>query len=340
MSKIKHIIYALLWVGYLFFTFFFFPSQNINVTIPSLILFTIGAWLYGTEYSLLMIFLIIIPYHLFLFDYYGDILATYQAKAIGVFSASFIALLAGRLKEMRDRVKGLSVELDRKVEERTNELDQLILKLITDDEHIRHNLAQDIHDGLGQNLTGLLLYSSSLLQDLKQQNSFEQQKAEELTNVAERTLNLARKVSRTLFPHKLEATGLETAFDELTSYFLEIKPIRFIINMDGAHKHLPENINVHFYRIAYECILNTVHNDNPTQIQISLTSRNHSHCLSLKISGCSNPHVISDNMFLELMRYRARLVSGKLDYKITNQGNILISCTIDSIDTDDQGNAA
>jgi signal transduction histidine kinase len=303
-------------------------------------LFTIGAWLYGTEYSLLMILLIIIPYHIILLDYYGDILATYQAKAIGVFSALFIAVLAGRLKEMRDREKGLSLELDRKVAERTNELDQLILKLITDDERIRHNLAQDIHDGLGQNLTGLFLYSSSLLQDIKQQNSFEQQRAEELTDLAKRSLNLARKVSRTLFPHKFEATGLETALDELTSYFLEIKPIRFIINLDRAHKQLPENINVHFYRIAYESILNTVHNDNPTLIQISLTSRNHSHCLSLKISGCSNPYVISDNMFLELMRYRAQLVSGKLEYKITNQGNILISCTIESIATNDPGQAA
>jgi signal transduction histidine kinase len=277
------------------------------------------------------------PYHYWLFDYYGEFLIFYQTKVFGIFSASCISLIAGRLKEMRDRVKGLSVELDRKVEERTNELDQLILKLITDDEHIRHNLAQDIHDGLGQNLTGLLLYSSSLLQDLKQQNSFEQQKAEELTNVAERTLNLARKVSRTLFPHKLEATGLETAFDELASYFADIKPIQFVINLEGAQKQLPENINVHFYRIAYESILNTVHNDNPTRIYITLTSRNHSHCLSLKILGCSNPNIISDNMFLELMRYRARLVSGKLEYKITNQGHILISCTIDTLHSEDQG---
>ncbi len=327
MGKIKHIAYGLLWIIYIWASFHYFPLVNINAAIPSLGLYGLGAWLFGTRNGLLIV-LLSLPYNAFLLGYYGDVIEIYQAKALGTFVPVLIAPLMGTLKNQKDRVKDLSIELDRRVAERTEELNRLIEQLITDDEHVRRNLGQDIHDGLGQTLTGLLLYSSTLQADLEKSSFRELDRVVDLVRSAQRNLYLARKISRTLFPFKMMEAGLDAAFDELTSYFSEKANIQFETKLDFSIQDIPDFIVTHFYRIVYECILNTQHDDNPSWIRIHLYSESDKYCLLTKVEGCNSPENISNNMFVELMRYRAKLIHGELSTEISPTDDIIIRCSV------------
>lgn len=325
--KIKHLMYGLLCIAYILFSFYCFPRFNSNVAFGIFVVVAIGAWVFGTRFGL-MTSLICIPYHYFLFNYYADIISFYQGKATGTLSIVIISLIAGSLKELRDGARHISIMLDQRVAERTKELNELIIQLITDDENIRRFLGQDIHDGLGQNLTGLLLYSSSLSDDLKKSHSNKVLQMEDLVNDAEKNLNMARRISRTLFPFKMMETGLDAAFDELTSYFSEITDVSFEVFLDGSERHLAGNTMIHFYRIVHETILNTLHNDTPSHIRVNLrTDKNH-HVINTEIDGCDEPEKICNGMFVELMRYRAELISGQLMTTTTNTGRLTISCSV------------
>ena len=325
MLKIKIIAFVLIFFAYVLFSFLPFPEYNINAAIPFGVVCGIGAWLFGTFWGLVIV-LASILYHSYLFDYYGDILATYQAKAFGTCAPTVIALLTGNVKEQQDRVKQLSVQLDRKVTERTVSLNKLILELITDDENIRRNLGQDIHDGLGQNLTGLLLLSSSLQNEMKTTNSCELHRADELVNFAQKTLYMARKVSRTLFPFKVMEVGLDAALDELTSYFMETTTIRFEIKLDGTEQTLSYAVVIHLYRIVYESILNVLHHKHPHFISVDLCSEEDELCLTIRIDGFDDAHEICGNIFIDLMKYRANLIDGTLGITVSPSNQITIEC--------------
>lgn len=327
MGKIGNILYGLLWIAYMLFGFFYYPRFNANVAFPCLIIVAVGAWKHGIQFGLLGC-LVSLPYHFFLFDYYAEIHIFYQGHFFGTLFLVVVALISGSLKEFRDRIKQNSFILEQKVAERTGELNHLIEQLIKDDENIRRSLGQDIHDGLGQNLTGLLLYSSSIHEDMKNNNSTALPQMEEMLENVNKCLHLARKVSRTLFPIKIMETGFDVALDELISYFTETTEVEFDIRLDGSEQHLSGSIVLHFYRIVYESILNTISNDTPSHIRITLQLENGGCCLSMRIYGCLDPEIICNNMFVMLMRYRARLVSGKLTVAITDTREILINCKV------------
>ncbi len=329
MDKVRHIVYALLWVSYAVAAYYCFPKLNSNPAIATFVLLAIGSWLYGTTTGLLIL-LAEVPYHYFLFDYYGMQFDLYQTKVAGILVSALVVMIVGALKQTRDELRQASILLDQEVRKRTSELNQLIEQLIDEDENARRKLGQDIHDGLGQTLTGLLLFSSSIQENLKNHGSCGVENIDSIVADTQKNLHLARKVSRTLFPFKMMGTSFDAAIDELISYFKETTAIKFEVKLDGTETRFPDNVMIHFYRIVYECILNTLHYETPTSILIKTHSNGNTHRLRVKIDGCNEPMNICNNIFVELMRYRAKLIEGELTSIILPDNSIQFECTVPS----------
>ncbi len=327
MKAFKHILYALIWFLYILLSFYWFPIYKISIVIPSALLMAIGGWLYGVRGGLLIV-LLMTPYLYLLLDYYGHILETYQAKALGIGIAILVAIISGATKQMRDEVKELSVLLDQKASERTYELDALTARLISEDEKLRIDLAQNIHNGLGQYLTGILLYGSSLETELRNNKSEEAARAVALVEKAQTNLRLARKASRILFPVRISETGLETALDELTSYFTETTGIKFDVQLDNCHQHLTDQTILHLYRITYEGVLSALHYGTTSQISINLSGSNHNCCLLIENDTSDETNQINNSMEMKLMSYRAKQIKGQLSIAGSSGNNTIIECRV------------
>ena len=311
MKRVEYSVYILLWVIYGVSCFIFFPRFNSNICLLSFPLLALPAWKYGAHRTLLIV-LTAIPFHMLLFSYYANILELYQGKALGIGIQLVIIIYIDRLKTLNGRTATLTRQLNKNLEERTRELNHQLAQLLTSEEESRRNLGQNIHDGLGQYLTSLMLYSSFLQTEFSQKKLPQLHRIEKIAQLAKDSLQLARKASRTLFPLKMMNIRAATAFDELIAYFSQTTPTQFNIRLDGDEEKLPEEILVHFYRITYECIFNSIRHKIPERISIHLSIQREEARLSIKVEGCLSPYLSNNSMPMSLIRYRMRMVDGRV----------------------------
>src|SRR5947209_6225597 len=86
---------------------------------------------------------------------------------------------------------------------------------ITNREQTR--IGQDLHDGLGQHLTGITFLTRALENRLGAQSLPEAEEASEIGKLVLQALSQTRNLARGLFPVELESTGLCTALRELAT---------------------------------------------------------------------------------------------------------------------------
>src|SRR5438552_13537034 len=139
------------------------------------------------------------------------------------------ALFAGVLSKLRILVG----ELDRRVQERTAALQRELAERQRLDREIaqvadreRRRLGQDLHDRLGQHLTGTALAAQVLKEKLAARSAPETAQAEKLVRCVEEGIDLTRNLARGFFSPELEAEGLVVALHNLAETVRE----RFGIN--------------------------------------------------------------------------------------------------------------
>jgi signal transduction histidine kinase len=79
----------------------------------------------------------------------------------------------------------------------------------------RRRLGQDLHDSLGQHLTGTALAAQVLKEKLSTKSAPEAAEAEKLVNYLEQGIDLTRNLARGFFSPELDADGLSVALEGL-----------------------------------------------------------------------------------------------------------------------------
>ena len=137
----------------------------------------------------------------------------------------------------------------------------------------RKRLAADLHDGIGQMLTGLRLHSEKVksfdFTNIKQAKSFN-----ELQNLIQETIEATRTVSFSLAPSVLSDFGVVPAIRILTEQVSKINSMTFNIQAENINR-LPEAIETSLYRITQEAIHNATKYAKSDFINIQLSGNEH-----------------------------------------------------------------
>jgi signal transduction histidine kinase len=140
--------------------------------------------------------------------------------------------------------------------------------LMEGQERERKRLSLDLHDGIGQMLTGLRLHSEKVksfnFASQKQAKSFE-----ELQNLIQETIETTRTVSFNLAPSVLSDFGVIPAIRILSEQVAKMSGIT-IDFQEIKLPRLPESIEVCLYRITQEAIHNSVKYSKSSLITIQL----------------------------------------------------------------------
>ena len=132
----------------------------------------------------------------------------------------------------------------------------------------RKRLAADLHDGIGQMLTGLRLHSEKVksfnFTSIKQEKSFN-----ELQNLIQETIEATRTVSFSLAPSVLSDFGVVPAIRILTEQVSKMTNMTFNLQAEKINR-LPEAIETSLYRITQEAIHNAVKYAKSTLINIQI----------------------------------------------------------------------
>jgi len=141
--------------------------------------------------------------------------------------------------------------------------------LLEGQEEERKRLAFELHDGLGQMLTGLKLISERISVD-----TFENEKdintLKELKLLINETISETRTISFNLAPSVLNDFGVYAAIRILLEN--NSKNFEYKIDFDNSTKRFSSNIEMSLYRITQEAINNFQKHSNASLIEINLKS--------------------------------------------------------------------
>jgi signal transduction histidine kinase len=163
------------------------------------------------------------------------------------------------------------VELHRKSErlkESEDKLRRLAAHLISVREEERAHIAREIHDELGQVLTGIKMEVGWLQKRLKEPALLE--KTESMSKLIDSTVQTVRKIATGLRPEMLDDMGLVAAIGWQAKEFQKRTGIRCRVKLPPESAKLDIDVSTTAFRIFQEILTNVARHSRATRVDIDL----------------------------------------------------------------------
>ncbi|MHC4647464.1 MAG: PAS domain-containing sensor histidine kinase [Planctomycetota bacterium] len=196
----------------------------------------------------------------------------------------------------------------------------------------REQIGQEMHDSMGQILTGIAVKSKSLELKLKSKGMEECADAAELCKLANRLIRQTREIARMLHPVNLERGGLPSALRSLASKSKNLLKVSCRFKCKSTVEIEDISSAKQVYRIAQEAVTNAAKHGKAGNITIQLASDDDRGVLTVSNDGRAFPKVIGRKagLGLKIMQYRTGLIGGSLDIRRGAKGGTVVTCTFPS----------
>lgn len=209
------------------------------------------------------------------------------------------------------------------------ELEREIIQISEDE---KRRIGQDLHDGLGQMLTGIGLMSQNLAKKMEANGIPGASQLKEITEMIREADNYARTLSHSLTPVEVDSGGIKVSLEQLCKRAQKLFDINCGYFEEGDVKLDSQTTAVHLYRIAQEAISNAVKHGKADRIQVKLESLEDKLRLVVEDNGIgfseAGKQGSTEGMGVHTMRYRAHISGGDLYIGENRQGNTQIECLI------------
>jgi two-component system sensor histidine kinase UhpB len=187
-------------------------------------------------------------------------------------------------------------------------------------------IARDLHDEVGQVLTGVLLQLNSIAEATREH----QHELDEARQAVRRALDEVRRISSELRPEMLEHLGLVSALTELSTSFARVSGIHVEREFATVLPRLAPEIELAVYRIAQEGLTNVARHAHASHATISIEPGRDSVVLQIADNGRGFADGPVEHGGLRSMRERALLVGGALAIKNGADGGVEIRLEVPS----------
>ncbi len=189
-------------------------------------------------------------------------------------------------------------------------------------------IGQDLHDGLGQHLTGIAFMSKVLAQQLAEADAAHAEQAQKIVRLVNEAINKTRQLARGLLPVFSEADGLMSA---LKQWAAEVEDLFHITcRFECAEPILIRDIGLatHLYHIAQEAVNNALKHGKANTIVLVLGRENGAGVLTVEDDGIgvTEPAVRTTGLGRRIMSYRANMVGGTLEVRRGVSHGTVVSC--------------
>ena len=199
------------------------------------------------------------------------------------------------LKKSKDRLRALSARIQSVREEE------------------RENISREIHDDLGQQLTGLKLDLAWLSRHLNPDQSELNDKAKSMAQLIDHTVRTIRRISTELRPRILDDFGLVAALEWQAQEFANKTGITCRFRATVQELDLKADLSIAVFRIFQEALTNIARHSRATRVQASLQSDPKGLVLTIRDNGqgISEQEIDrSSSLGLVGMRERALIIGG------------------------------
>jgi two-component system sensor histidine kinase UhpB len=182
----------------------------------------------------------------------------------------------------------------------------------------RIGIARDLHDEVGQLLTGALLQLNSIAESAPAHR----EEIDDARQAVRRALEEVRRISSELRPEMLEHLGLVSALTELSTTFARVSGVLVEREFDSSLPKLAPETELAVYRIAQESLTNVARHAQASGVRITLERGHDSVVLRVIDDGRGFDGVPEEHGGLRSMRERALLVEGALAIKDSARGGV------------------
>ena len=173
----------------------------------------------------------------------------------------------------------------------------------------RQRIARELHDEVGQTLTGVMLQVEGLAGVIPDEL---QVQLDELRETARHGTEEVRRIARRLRPEALEELGLQSALAALAAAFGEQAQLRIERRLEPGLP-LSEEQELVVYRIAQEALTNAARHAGATEVRLHLERADEGVILTVRDDGVGlPPGAFRSSHGIRGMRERAMLIGAQL----------------------------
>lgn len=188
----------------------------------------------------------------------------------------YLWLLAGSSLLLALCIAGLTVwhmrRLERRSEEARSELRELSHQVVRVQEQERKMISRELHDEVGQMLTGLRMELGNLDGPYAQQNPVFYQRLLETKRIAEQSLRSVRDIAMVLRPSMLDDLGLSPALKWQARQFTRHTDVPVKLTITGDVDNLSDELRTCIYRIVQEALTNAGRHAHASTIRVAVAS--------------------------------------------------------------------
>ncbi len=225
-----------------------------------------------------------------------DVTRTHQF-AIARRNGRWEVVETSELKQAKAEIKRLNDELGQRVVERTRQLTianegmrELSIRLMDVQENERAHLARELHDEIGQLLTGLRLL---LGRNGDSRGDARDLRTEQARTIVDDLLARVQGLSFDLRPAALDQLGLVPALLGLFERYTAQTGLLVQFKHQGAGTRFPSRVETGAYRIVQEALTNTARYAGVSHVTVRLWTKANNLNLQIEDRGCGfDPEVV------------------------------------------------
>ena len=193
----------------------------------------------------------------------------------------------------------------------------------------QRRIGQDLHDELGQHLTGIAFMAKVHEEKLAGQDQPEAADAAKIVRLVNDAVHKTRELARGLLPVMSDAQGLMSALQLWAEEVEDIYGISCKFECQVNVLIHDEAVASHLYHIAQEAVNNALKHGHAQSILLRLLNQEGYGTLTIVDDGTGIPEdrQKSQGMGLNIMNYRAAMIGGRLEVKRNEMQGTTVVCT-------------
>ena len=237
------------------------------------------------------------------------------------------------LREMKAHVQKITAELTQRniaLQEEIAERKRIEKEMLEITQKEQRRFGSQLHDGLCQELAGILMFVRSLTQKMEKHNQFDVAELNKISILLDGAVNQARATARGLYPGELEDVSLMHMLEDLVARTQSLSGISCVFHCPGPVLISEHNIATHLYKIAQEAVSNAVKHSQSQLIEVGLAQNDGYVTLSVKDNGTGFIQAPSESMGigLKIMKYRAHMMDARFQIESNEPHGVSLICTL------------
>lgn len=208
---------------------------------------------------------------------------------------------------------------EEKLKNSHKELRELATHLQNIRESERSHMAREIHDELGQQLTGLKMDISWINKKIEPSDFELKQKMSETIKLIDNTVRTVRRIATQLRPSILDDLGIIAAMEWQSEEFQKRSEIETIFKTTVSNLNISSQIAIGLFRIYQENLTNVLRHSQATKVNTQLSMQGNLLILNINDNGIGfNPADIKNKKTLGLLGMKERTLILGGTYEISS----------------------